>query len=82
MAIGERKTLGSFINIDSNCSNNFVVDSDGRDWVVITETGRVEWRDDINSQSELPDDYLYVGDSNEDILSHYMTSHPHHMRFP
>ena len=59
------------------CSNNFVnfVDLDGRDWVVITETGRVEWRDDINSQSELPDDYLYVGDSNEDILRYLNINH-------
>ena len=52
------------------CANNPVnfVDPDGMDWIKNSETGKYEWRDDINRDSEIPDGYRYVGSTTESIL--------------
>ena len=44
------------------------MDPDGMDWIKNSETGKYEWRDDINRDSEIPDGYRYVGSTTESIL--------------
>ena len=54
------------------CANNSIVfvDYNGKDWVKNMETGQYEWNDDINSESEIPEGYIYVGATTFDVLNH------------
>ena len=53
------------------CGNNSIVNIDysGKDWVKNATTGQYEWRDDIGSDSEIPEQYIYIGPSTLDILN-------------